>query len=413
MADKNDKEEKTRRTYGDNALFYSETKGLWIARIDLGWNTDGKRKRWEAASKTRNGALAKLRKARSEITTTGSIPTKGSPTSAWIETWLTEIVRPKVKPGTYTDYRQTCARHITPRIGKVPIDQLTPSHVRSVYQGVLTATSVGNANKVHRVLRAALSDAEREGLVTRNVAKLVKTTASKVTRGSLTTDQAKVILAKSVDDPMHSRYIAALLTGARQGELLGLQWDRVDLDAATIDISWQLQRMNYRHGCTGKGACRSKRAASCPQRELDVPPGFEFTPLQGAAVLTRPKSAKGIRLLPIPSVLVEALRRRRRESIATLNPHGLVWTDAAGGPVDDRKDLAAWYVLLAALELPAVPIHSARHTTATLLMELGVDVTIIQAIMGHSQATTTQAYQHADLTMARKAMDALGESLAT
>lgn len=408
MADK-------RRTYGDGALYFKESRGLWVARLDVGWDANGNRKRWEATSRTKEGALNKLRQARTDLANLGTIPTKGMKVSAWLDRWLEDIVRPHRKPGTYADYRQTVAKHIAPRIGKVAISTLSPTHVRTLYRDVSKESSIGNANKVHRVLRAALSDAEREGIVPRNVAKLVKTTASKVTRGALSAEDAKTIISKTAKtDPMAARWAAALLTGARQGEILGLTWDRIDLEAGTLDISWQLQRLNYRHACGGtaeKPACKFKTAAACPSRELDVPDGFEYEHLVGAACMTRPKSARSTRKIPIPPLLVEALKKRRRESIKTLNPYGLVWTDDAGNPVDDRKDLEAWYAMLDSLDIERVPLHSARHTTATLLMELGVDVTIIQSIMGHSQATTTQAYQHADLTMARKALDQLGTSM--
>ena len=92
-------------------------------RLDLGWDADRKRKRWEATGRTREGALDKLRKA---------------------------------------------------RIGKVPIATLSPTHVRTIYKAVSVESSLGNANKVYRVLLAALSDAEREGIVPRNVAKLAR-----------------------------------------------------------------------------------------------------------------------------------------------------------------------------------------------------------------------------------------------
>ena len=221
-----------RRAYGDGALFYKESRALWMVRLDLGWGADGKRKRWEATSRTREGALNKLRKARTDIATLGTIPTSAMTTQAWLEPRLEDIVRPDVKPGTFSDYRQTVSKHLIPRIGRVPIATLSPTHVRTMYKTVSTESSLGNANKVHRVLRVALSDAEREGTVPRNIANLVKTTKSKASRGALTSADARLIIGRSASVPSGSRWATALLTGARQGEVLGLQWDRVNLDAA-------------------------------------------------------------------------------------------------------------------------------------------------------------------------------------
>jgi integrase len=403
-----------RRTYGDGSLF-QRSDGYWVARLELGWDHQGKRKRWQGVSKTQSGALDKLRSARQEVANTGTIASASMTTEAWLNQWLDEIVAPNTRPMTAQGYRQTVRKYLIPQVGKVPITKLTPSHVRALHRKVEEASSLGNANMVFRVLRASLSAAEREGIVPRNVAKLVQTKASKVTRKALTTDQARTLIAKSSADPLHSRWTAALLTGARQGEVLGLQWDRVDLEAGTMDISWQIQAMPYKHGCKGgndKPTCGRKAAGHCPNKALDIPSGYEYEHITGAKCLVRPKSSAGLRKIPMPPMLVDALRKRRRESIATPNPYGFVWTDSAGNPIDPRDDLDAWKEALAKYDLPVLPIHSARHTTATLLMELGVDVTIIQAIMGHSQATTTQGYQHADLSMARKALDNLGSSLA-
>jgi integrase len=405
---------KGRRTHGDGALF-KRKDGYWVARIELGWDAEGNRLRWQGVSKTQAGAIQKMREARTSILMTGTVPTRSMTLAVWLERWLEEIVKPTVRPMTYQGYLQTANKHIEPNLGSITLDRLTPSHVRALHRKVEDASSLGNANMVHRVLRACLSAAEREGIVPRNVAKLVQTKSSKVTRKALTTAQARLLIAKSGADPLHSRWTAALLTGARQGEVLGLQWDRVDLEAGTMDISWQIQAMPYKHGCKGgndKPTCGRKAAGHCPNKALDIPSGYEYEHITGAKCLVRPKSSAGLRKIPMPPMLVDALRKRRRESIATPNPYGFVWTDSAGNPIDPRDDLDAWKAALAKYDLPVLPIHSARHTTATLLMELGVDVTIIQAIMGHSQATTTQGYQHADLSMARKALDDLGSSLA-
>ena len=206
----------------------------------------------------------------------------------------------------------------------------------------------------------------------------------------------------------------ALLLGLRQGEALGLEWSRVDLEAGTIDLSWQLQRLPFRHGCTvvtassgvDTASCGRRRAGSCPQRVLDVPSGFQHRPLAGALALTRPKSAAGYRVIPIPAFVAIALRNHREWHGPAFN--GLVFARPDGTPIDPSEDSAAWHAALKRAGLPSLKLHAARHTTATLLLELDVDARIVQTIMGHSTAAMTRAYQHGSREMQRRAMDQMG-----
>lgn len=404
-----------RGTYGDGSIFKTND-GTWVARLELGVDLNGKRKRWQGKSRTQAGALEKLRKARAERDTTGIVTAKNLTVTQWLSHWLDAIVAPSVKPLTLKDYRQVCDNHLVPAIGAVRLDRLTPAHVRKLHADIVAARSLGTANKVHRVLRAALGDAERDGLIPRNVARLVETPAAKGGRSALTRLEATKII-RATDDPMHARWMLALLTGARQGECLGLTWDHVDLERGEIDIAWQLQRLPMAHGCKQTPAgptCGKKRASSCPDAVLDVRTGFEYRQLDGAYCLTLPKSSAGTRVIPIADTLGDALRDHGLRQLAdgTPNPHGLVWCKADGAPIDKTSDGAAWAVLLERLDIQPVPLHCARHTTATLLMEDGVDVTIIQGGLGHSQATTTRSYQHSDTTMLRRALQSLADSLA-
>jgi integrase len=402
------------RHYGDGTVFQRSWDGLWVARLDLGQGADGRRRRWQAASRTRNSALQSLRGARQQHTTTGTLGLPSLTVAGWLRRWLEDVARPTVRPSTWRDYETTVRRHLIPSLGGQKLARLTPGDVRAMHQRVSASVSVSAANKAHRVLRAALSDAEREGLVGRNAARLVRTPTIVSSRRALSASDARRILAASRAEPRDSRWIAALLTGARQGELLGLQWDRVDLDAGTADLAWQLQALGYRHGCrrrsTGHG-CGKARAGSCPDRELDVPAGFERTPLRGRLCLTRPKSSAGRRVIPLPPILVDALTRHREATRHDPSPFGLVWSTSDGGPIPARDDLAAWHALLQCAGVPRCPLHAARHTTATLLMDVGIDVTVIQSILGHAQPLTTQRYQHADLTMSRSALTRLSDHL--
>jgi integrase len=334
--------------------------------------------------------------------------------AGWLRHWLESIVQPIVRPTTWRDYEAVIRRHLIPALGSIRRADLMADDVCRMHREITMSVSLVTANKAHRVLRAALSDALNDGLIARNVAARLRTPTPPSTRTPLTAGQSAALLAATIDDRLDSRWAAALLTGARQGELLGLTWDRVDLRNTTIDLAWQLQALGYRHGCPtvlGETACGASRAGSCPERELDVPPGFELHALHGRLRLTRPKSAASLRVIPIPRRLADQLARHRDATAAQPSPHGLVWSTPTGQPIPASTDLAAWHDALARAGLPPVPLHAARHTTATLLMDLGIDVTIIQAILRHARPLTTRGYQHADLTMSRDALARLAEHL--
>ncbi len=392
-----------RRDKGSGSLFQRASDGRWIGTIDLGWGPDGKRVRKTVSAKTKGEATRKLAAAQRDIARHGSTTTGSTTVKAYTEEWLATL---RVKPTTLATYRNHVRRYIVPTLGRRRLDQLEPQHVREMLlhlerEGLSPAT----VNGAHRVLRAALSDAVNDQRIPRNVAKNVAAPSPHGKEAaSLTAAQGRALLRSlPVTDPLAARWAVALLLGIRQGEALGLEWDRIDMQVGTLDLSWQLQRLPYRHGC---GTCGRKRAGSCPDRELAVPKDFTHRPVDGALCLTRPKSQAGFRIIPLPAFVVTALRNHHDAHGAA--PNGLVFTRDDGRPYDPAQDNHAWHAALDAAGLPQVKLHAARHTTATLLLELGVDPKVIGAILGHSTVVMTRAYQHASIEMQRAAMDSLG-----
>lgn len=398
-----------RRDRGEGGL-YKRADGMWTGVVDLGYGPDGKRRRRPVYSKVYKTAQRKLTELKAEVGRTGgNVPTASMTVEKWCAQWLANS---RVKPTTMTVNRTTVSQYIIPAIGKRRLDRLAPQHVRELHAYVeAKGLSPLTVHRAHRTLVKILKDAMTEGLVSRNVAGLVKAPDKGSTEQTvLDAEQAKTLLRSRQGDRLLARWAASLLLGARQGEVIGMEWDRVDLETGVLDLSWQLQRLPFRHGCGG--ACSVKRPGSCPMAELDVRPGFEHRRLEGGLALTRPKSAKGTRLIPIPAPMVAFLILHHTAQEADPNPHGLVFTREDGRPLDPSLDNAAWHEALEAAGLPSVKLHAARHSTATLLLEAGVDTKVISAILGHSTVAVTQAYQHVDLTLAREAMARLGDMLA-
>lgn len=394
-----------RRDAGSGGL-YQDSRGLWTAVVELP-EREGKRRRKVIRSKDRAVAAKKLRDLRAELDRAGDLPTSSPTLETWLSTWLQRIAAPRLKPNTLTTYRGQVDRYIVPSIGKVRLDKLTPAHVRRMHDYILEGgRSSTTALQAHRILSKALTDAMREGKVTRNAATLLDAPRKAVaSRGALTADQARTLMlsvAADVDQAAH--WSVALLAGLRQGERLGLTRDALDLDAATITVSWQLQRLRWQHGCSPK--CGRKRGADCPDRHIPIPAGQEARQVYGGLWLTRPKSRAGWRQVPIAPPLLEILRAYL--DLRAPGDAGLVFTRPDGHPIDPRDDAQAWDSALKAAGLPDVPLHSARHTTATLLHELQVpDQTRIR-ILGHSSATVTAGYTHVSGPEMVAAMERLG-----
>jgi integrase len=412
-----------RRARGEGGLF-QRSDGMWIGRVELPPGADLKRRQKTVSSKDYDVAVEKLRKLRNDITD-GRIAVTGSTTVAkWLDRWLDEIHVDKIRPTTRRDYRTTIDQHIVPTIGKKRLDKLTVQNVRQMHAAVGKRRA---AEKAHVILKKALKDAIREQMITVNVADMVDAPRYKRNRRtSLSVDVVARIIDtanRHCDKSQATRWAAAFLTGARQSELLGLRWSYVDLDHGYMDISWQLQQLPQVHGCgeatfnselkVKQWPCGRVRPGWCPQRRWDLPPDFEHEVCYRSLVWTRPKTEAGGREVPIIPGLLAALRSLHADQAA--NPHDLVWHRPDGKPIGPREDYQAWHDLLVTAEVikpgDTLSMHTARHTTATLLRRAGIDEQTRMEILGHAQADSQRIYAHADRARHLEAMGSLNELL--
>lgn len=416
---------KRRRQRGEGAVYPHTRDGKgnpvrWAGQVELGCSSSGQRRRRTIYGRTQAEVVKKIATLRRQLVERGDLPTADMTVAKWLEHWLREIATDRLKPNTLRSYKTAVNKHIVPSLGRQRLGTLSAQHVRQMHRDLkdrgLSSTTALNA---HRILSVALNDAMREGAVPRNVAAIVRAPSKAVsTRTGLTGEEAIAALKVAAGLPLGSRWLAAFLLGVRQGERLGLRWSHLDLEAGVADLSWALQRVTYSHGCVPRGAtvtCGKKRGASCPQRRLDIPDGMEHDVLAGNLVLMRPKTEGSIRVV----ALIEPLRLallRRQEEVERQRPgyavdHDLVWCTDTGGPIDPRDDWSDWRALLTAAKVPLVTLHEARHTTATLLLELGVDPKVVQQLLGHSSVAVSQGYQHVSLALQREALGDLGRRL--
>lgn len=401
----------TRKKYtlphGQGSFYYREKDRRWVGTVEAGVSARGTRRRIVVTDKDKTRAWDKLQAKRKEIMIEGITP-EGVRAGASVESWITQWVEHRqhvVRPKTWQTEASLVRRWIVPTVGRVKLEQVSPGDVRRLTDTMRRAgVSSTTARYAQRVLVQALKAALVEGhRVPQRVLAMGKPRVSVSDRSAIPFDDAVRLLQVARSRGEGGRWVAALLQGMRQGEVLGLTWDHVDLAAGTLDVSWQLQQLRYADRASGV---------------FVMPDGYEARQVRGCWHLVRPKTRSGRRVIPLVPWMWEELSK-----LAATNSGrgGFVFTGADGGVRLPGEDREAWKRLqLDAGVCKSVGadggrvlyvLHEARHTTATLLLAAGVDPEVIKAIMGHSDIVTTRGYQHVSQDMARAALRRVAATL--
>lgn len=405
------------RGKGEGSIF-RDARGLWTGTIELP-SRDGKRRRKTVRRKSKAELMKELRVLRKQFEESGDLETVSYTVAQWMAEWYRTIASQKNRPKTLATYRSLIANEIIPVLGKIRLDKLTPTHVKNLNLGIAAQGKHSSAGQTYRILSSALKYAVREGKVARNVANLVDPPPAAAKHLTvLNLDQALTVLDEATRDEQYgSLWAAVLLIGAREGELLGLEIDRV---SDVLELSWQLQRISWEHGCgetgqlDGKGKpiyrCGRKRGTDCLQKKITAPPNTELRHITGGLWFTRPKTKSGWRIPP----LVDPLRTIIADHLAATadqpNPYGLVWHKPNGQPIDPREMNEWWHALLDRAGVPQTRVHDGRHATVDLLLLAGVPLDVIKEILGHSTRAMSEAYKSRENAARRiDAMHSLGE----
>lgn len=395
--------EKKRRQYGTGSVF-QRSDGRWAGTIEAGYTATGARRRITVTGKTETEVKGKLKERQRQIERDG-LPTIGGrmTVKTWAESWQ-ESRKTKVRPKPWATDGSAIKKWIVPTIGHRQLQQLTPTDIRAVETAQRKAgLSTSTARRTHTTLTALLKAAMIDGhQIPARVLLVPAPGIDTNDRDEMPVAETLLCLAAAHDLLPHwSRWVMQVLQGMRPAEVLGLTWDAIDFDHNQMIVEWQLQALPY--------VDRTNKALG-----FQVPDGFECRHLVDAYHLTRPKTKKGHRVIPLVAAM-RALLLEWRE-LAPSNPWGLVWPSTTGRPANEKHDLLEWYALQGTVHIghPAgrpYYIYEARHGLATRLMEEGVDEHVITALMGHSSIVTSRGYMHANQRHTLAAMEKVATRL--
>ncbi len=371
---------KRRRANGEGSVFQRRDDGRWVMQI---WIGDRYKQTYVKSQKE---GIQALKKAQQELEQ-GTLATGPQQTvKQYLEYWLEEVHKPTIRLSSYVKYRKLIYGYIIPALGNIKLQKLTPQHVQSLYRqkakdGLMPKT----ITSIHGVLHKALDNAVRWSLVSRNVCDLVSPPRIvKPDIAPLTMEQAKNLLEVVRGHRLETLLTMALTTGMRRGELLALRWSDVNFEEGTVLVKHTVDYI-ARYGYVENEA----------------------------------KTKAGRRMIILPSFVLDMLKQHRVQQLELRLKVGdswqnldLVFTGLHGGYFNPRYMPKLFNKVLTEAGLRHIRFHDLRHSTATLLLSMGVNIKMVQEILGHSDIIVTLGtYGHLLPSMHEEAMSKWDDKL--
>ncbi len=384
----------SRRGRGEDSVYLDGDR--WRGAASLGYGPNGRRIRKKVSGATKADVLRKLRDLRTELNGGMPIPDDRLTVAGFLDRWLTASLPGQVSDKTLDSYTDTVRLHLKPSLGRKVLRKLTVSDVDQLLVWKRNAGYSANTVRIIRaVLRRALRQAEREGLVSRNAAALSTAPRVRTDEGrALSVDQARALLEQVKGTREEPLLTVMLAFGLRRGEALGMHWSASDWDAATLKVTHAVKRVRDR---------------------------AETTNLSTRLVIGELKTARSRRTLFLTPELVELLRRHRArlaEERMAIGPawreHDLIFPSAVGTPMDP-DNVSHWFSRICRRAgLGHWHLHELRHSGASLMLAQGTDLYVVSEVLGHSSvAITKDVYGHLVEGQKRAAATRMSEALLT
>ena len=345
----------------------------------------GYRTKWDALAAERRFLVELEDHARDGCSVAG-------PTVAeFLVEWLVSS-QPTRRPTTSVSYERCVRDHVVPHLGELRLRELAPEHVRGwqstllakprrFRDGMLSPTTV---RYCHRLLRRALQDALRWGLIDRNACDAV--VAPRRADAEMTVwspPDARLFLAFVDGDRLAAMWRLFLATGMRRGEVAGLRWIDLDLERGRLSVQHTRVLVYDRAQVSEPKTKRSRRVIS-----LDA---------GTVAALRMHQESQGVERAAVREVWVDS---------------GYVFVREGGAPLDPDRISHLFRVNVDAARLPRIRLHDLRHTAASLALATGIHPKVVSERLGHSSvAITLDTYSHLTPGLQEDAADRLGAIL--
>lgn len=339
----------------------------WEARITTGRDPGtGRQVQRSFTGKTQKEVREKMQAAAVAVNTGSYVTPQKMTVGQWMDTWAADYLG-AAKPATVTIYKNNIKNHIKPALGAVGLSDLHPHMVQTFINGL--ELSPASVRLAYKVLHMALEKAVKLEYIPKNPAagsELPKLEQKEI--HPLDDQQVAELLNAAKGGDIEYLIIAALFTGCRLSELLGLTWDAVNFKQGTITINKQLARPEHR----------------------------------GVTPFISPKNGKPRTISPAASVMATLKRQQRRQIEQQLkagplwdNMYHVVFSTEIGEPLDQWKAEKEFSAVLEAAGLTGIRFHDLRHSYAVNAIRAGDDIKTIQGNLGHASAAfTLDRYGH-------------------
>ena len=356
----------------------------WYAVIYDGVNpaTGEYRRRWVQAG-TRRGEAEKLlvelvkRAHRGEAVVSEKLTLE----QYLVDRWL-PIQEARLRASSFDSYRRNIELHVIPALGKRPLDRLSPEDIdvfyaallkggrkkRSGEKGPARGLAPKTVHNIHVMLNKALGDAARKGTVVRNVVALADAPSLQARKRTeikaWEIDQLVRFLDAIAPHRMAPAYYFSAHTGMRRGEVLGVRWRDMDLDAGRVSVRQALVSVAYQMSISDVKTGTSRRTIDIDADVIQVLRDWR------------------------------KVRTEERDGVEP-GPDDLVFVKADGTSMHPDIFSQLFDRTVAKIDVPDISLHDLRHTHATLLLKAGVNVKVVSERLGHSNvAFTMNVYQH-------------------